>query len=568
MKKVFLLALFIITFHLNASEFLLTKESSSSHKLYTYLEFFKDADGTYSQQNLEKLSHEKFFKADKELQHLGLSFQYKAIWARFQVFNDLNSTQNRVLYFKNITEENILLFEKSGLKVKQIANTGTVNDFYFTLTLEPKTHKEYYVKFKANGPYIIDAKMLSIKEANTLNYNSGLFFASFAAFMFIVILLYITFFIAFKQKMYLYFALYLVSHLLFWLALYGVYRPFDLSLIKVITLASSAIFIALVSFDLLNMRENMRGLYRAIITIIVLLFGYYIFTFYLQLVAMQAKIFAILYLSTYLLLFVAIVRAIFNKHKEALYFLFAILGYFIGYNITIAGVFASAIVPVNNFTLYVGMLGVIVDVVFASIAFIIAAKKIYDNQKKQLEEYSKTLESKVLERTKKIEEQNILLQKLSSTDALTQLNNRMELDKRLEKLFMTKNQSLYLIMIDIDFFKKVNDTYGHLVGDSVLKQVAKILKKSLKEKDTIGRWGGEEFLIVFTAKNETDALAVAQRIRKHVEADVFEEDLKITISLGLSSIKNRASVKEWVQKCDEALYKAKNSGRNRVVVAK
>lgn len=441
-----------------------------------------------------------------------------------------------------------------------------VNDFYFELYLEPHTHKEYYAQIKTNGPYIIDTKLMHTDEANILNYENGLFFASFAAFMFIIIVFYIALFIGLKQRMYLYFALYSVSHLFFWLAMYGIYKPLDFSLIKVITLASSSIFIALVTFDFLNMRQEMRKLYKMISAVLILLFGYYIFAFYLKFSVFQPMVFAIFYLVTYLLILTAIIKALINKHKAALYYLFAIAGYFIGYNITIGGVYASALIPANNFTMYVGMLGVVLDVVFVTIAFIIMAKNVYLTQQNELEAYSKGLEFQVQERTKKIKEQNDVLQRLSSTDTLTQLSNRLKLDKKIKELYESHEKNIYLILLDIDYFKKVNDTYGHLVGDSVLKQIAKILRKSLKETDIIGRWGGEEFLIPLKAKNDATIVSIAQRIRKNVESDIFEQNIKITVSLGISSINSVKSTNEWVQRTDEALYKAKESGRNRVVI--
>jgi len=174
----------------------------------------------------------------------------------------------------------------------------------------------------------------------------------------------------------------------------------------------------------------------------------------------------------------------------------------------------------------------------------------------------------VHERTKEIEEKNLLLEKLSATDTLTQLSNRLELDRRLEEVYQHKDENYYLIMIDIDFFKRVNDTYGHLAGDAVLKQVAKILRKSLKEADTIGRWGGEEFLILLHAKDDASIVSIAERIRKNIEIDTFVENLKITISLGVSSIKSTKSINDWTNRCDAALYEAKESGRNRVVIYK
>ncbi|MBU1245007.1 GGDEF domain-containing protein, partial [Myxococcota bacterium] len=129
---------------------------------------------------------------------------------------------------------------------------------------------------------------------------------------------------------------------------------------------------------------------------------------------------------------------------------------------------------------------------------------------------------------------------------------------------------LSVIMADIDHFKRVNDTYGHLMGDQVLKQVATILASVVRAGDAVIRYGGEEFLIVLTGVASERALAIAERARQTIEATEFrfhEISFHTTISMGVAQLRPGESREELIKRADEALYAAKNDGRNRSVVA-
>ncbi len=167
---------------------------------------------------------------------------------------------------------------------------------------------------------------------------------------------------------------------------------------------------------------------------------------------------------------------------------------------------------------------------------------------------------------------NELLLELSNTDHLTGLFNRrymMEaLDKELQRS-VRKNGPLSLIMLDIDHFKQVNDTYGHLQGDVVLQRVATQLQKELRSYDCAARYGGEEFISILPDSTLKEAVFVADRIRLSVQALKFSGDLSplnITASLGVACfpVAGIATVDAFIKLADDALYRAKTNGRNRV----
>lgn len=165
------------------------------------------------------------------------------------------------------------------------------------------------------------------------------------------------------------------------------------------------------------------------------------------------------------------------------------------------------------------------------------------------------------------------LEMVSRIDGLTQLFNRSHWQSRLSEEFSRAARyqtPLSLIMFDLDHFKKVNDTYGHLGGDAVLCSVSRAVRNSLRENDIAGRYGGEEFGIILPNTPESGAMVVAERIRASIEASPipFEDrEIKATSSLGVAEYKpGVADCEELIAQADAALYRAKEGGRNRVIL--
>lgn len=169
------------------------------------------------------------------------------------------------------------------------------------------------------------------------------------------------------------------------------------------------------------------------------------------------------------------------------------------------------------------------------------------------------------------------LEKIGRTDHLTGVSSRFEIEWRIEDEFQRGSRSGHptsLLMIDIDHFKKVNDTYGHPVGDRVLRSLTDVCRSTLREIDSIGRFGGEEFLVMLPEAGTDEAFKVAERLRvavaNHVCAHVQGVDVKIQISIGVSTFNPRLKpginghhlMQEYVKRADEAMYRAKQAGRN------
>lgn len=161
------------------------------------------------------------------------------------------------------------------------------------------------------------------------------------------------------------------------------------------------------------------------------------------------------------------------------------------------------------------------------------------------------------------------LKELSITDPLTKVFNRLRLDTILENEIsraIRYNSILSVIMIDVDDFKNVNDTYGHDVGDLVLTQIANTIQNNIRKSDTFGRWGGEEFLIISPETDLIQAKSLAEKLRIEVQAQVFQNVSSKTCSFGISCFEENDDVLSLMQRTDKALYSAKKNGKNQVKV--
>lgn len=160
------------------------------------------------------------------------------------------------------------------------------------------------------------------------------------------------------------------------------------------------------------------------------------------------------------------------------------------------------------------------------------------------------------------------LKKISQYDYLTKIYNRhkfLEIVERELKKFKRYKNECCVILMDIDFFKRINDNYGHDWGDKVLRQLTIVIKQNIRQTDVFARWGGEEFVLFLSNTNEENALFVAEKLRKTIEEDNSKKLKEITLSLGVSKVYiDDLSINYSIDRADEAMYNAKRTGRNKV----
>jgi diguanylate cyclase (GGDEF)-like protein len=267
-----------------------------------------------------------------------------------------------------------------------------------------------------------------------------------------------------------------------------------------------------------------------------------------------------------------------NAEARLVCFNFIIFGLLALYSILVTNGIFPWTDEINYLLLFQFSLGLAVILIRRLVSFQYRLEEYSSKLQSQSEELTvlnQSLEEKVRERTRQLEvanrqlrEEKITLQITSITDGLTGVYNRTYALERFDHEVSAAKRyrkKLSVIMFDLDHFKRVNDFHGHQIGDSVLQRVAQIFRYTMRESDLIGRYGGEEFLIVLPETDCTEAALVAERIRKDVEAQEWSEpQLRVTISGGVAEY-GGGNAEQLIRRADSLMYQAKQLGRNRIV---
>jgi diguanylate cyclase (GGDEF)-like protein len=224
--------------------------------------------------------------------------------------------------------------------------------------------------------------------------------------------------------------------------------------------------------------------------------------------------------------------------------------------------------------------GIVVIFIFLNVVISLLLINIRQRRVAQhkLKQFNLKLESKVKQRTKdllarndELEAVSQRMEKMANTDLLTGLSNRRAAKREVEafiKRFNIDFQPLTLGILDVDYFKKINDSFGHQIGDEVLCELANTLTTTLRPSDRVYRWGGEEFLIALPNAELETAYAVCQRLKSKISQFQVADVGVVTVSIGLANFKTNNTFDHIIQHADSALYDAKNQGRDRVVMAR
>ena len=190
-----------------------------------------------------------------------------------------------------------------------------------------------------------------------------------------------------------------------------------------------------------------------------------------------------------------------------------------------------------------------------------------ENSHNKMLEVNANLEHLIAARTRELELKNQDLEYLSNTDRLTGLFNRLRLETILEEEHIRSQRygsHFSIALIDVDKFKSINDTFGHSAGDQVLISIGIILQENIRSIDAVGRWGGEEFLVIFRETDLDDALIISEKLREAIATHAFHMVGYRTASFGVTCYRHPDSILEMMIRADNALYQAKNKGRNLV----
>ncbi|WP_117235046.1 GGDEF domain-containing protein [Vibrio maerlii] len=257
-----------------------------------------------------------------------------------------------------------------------------------------------------------------------------------------------------------------------------------------------------------------------------------------------------------------------NQHMLASIFIFTVAFHgfvvFINSRITYISYYCCIFLPVTAFYLLDGENELVgVSIILSVIYFVFFSQLVHKSSINSLEQdHERTL----LVRQLKLSEQH--LKKMSQTDHLTNVMNRSAYLKSLGREYYTaklKDKLLHLAIVDIDHFKRINDKYGHSDGDDVLSKVAAILKDTNASQMSVGRLGGEEFVMFSSSLSKSAFVQLVEKARVQVLETRFDNGIRVSISAGVSELKSEQSITDLIKVSDSALYQAKKSGRNQVV---
>ncbi len=518
---------------------------------------YEDSSASMGIADIVKLPTGSFVPLNKPVS--SQNFTESAFWYQFKVQNDENIPLSRLIVFEPSWLDNVgvtVVSPRGEVQSYQGGNTFTYDKRAIDHNLINFKHSfevglsSVYIQVKTRDPFIVsisvmeEAVFLLEETQNTLLI--GLIYGGVIAMLLYNLFLYF----GIKQRYYAFYVLYLFAFLLMnasyngytYMRLFSEYpevQNWSQSISVYFFVLASLLF----SRSFLNLEKYHSTLFRittyliyAIISVFIIsaLLGGYHYHVMLSIVSVMVA-------SSYI--FAIALYSWVTGNRSARFFLLGATSGLIGAFVTALTV--MSLIPYSYITYKANDFGMYIDVVLLSLA--------------------------LADRMKITQEKKLLAEKAAKTDMLTGLMNRRayyEISTNEHQRLLRYHRDFSVIMLDIDDFKEVNDTYGHYEGDRLLKSVASCIKDNIRENDYAFRMGGDEFLIFLPETNEEQAYHFAERIRSEIEIKKLQSNTRISrisISLGVSEFrKNDVNFEAVVKRADEALYQVKNSGKNRV----
>ncbi len=475
-------------------------------------------------------------------------------------FTIISKGEKRVTYEKGIGRYN-----KEG-----VVETTKLN---FPIYLKKGEQKEIYIRHFSLYPNYTSFHIRDESSFNEYTLKHDRFLSLYFGAVLALILYNLFIFFYSRDSTYLLYVLYVTSFITWQMSMNG-FPPFDTSssIFRAYMLGSSVpffiAFLLLFSRRILETEKLFPKIDQAIRYVAYLYFILAIcswFDSHTTFVIINA-------LGTFLLPFLLYIgfKSYLCGNKIALFYLIAQTTFLA--TTTMLSLMADGYLEYNIVTRHGIVVGSFLEILLFSLALAYRLRLLEDEKIGLMCQSKEELTKLIDERTKALTEANKELEHLSVTDRLTSIANRLGLDNvfeyELHKFERYESNHFGVILIDIDYFKKINDMNGHQVGDNVLQEFAKILKENLRNSDTVGRWGGEEFLIICPNTQREGVLTIAETLREKIEAHNFKEVGNLTASFGVSMMQMGDTKLSFFKRVDDALYEAKQTGRNKVVFLK
>lgn len=598
MHHYFISLFFIFTLlstSLSATSVITLQENTESYTDFD-VEYFEDTSDIAL--TIDQIKKEKFQTISN-----AFTFGYKTnnFWFRMTVVNESEKAKEIFLELTEIIHENVdlyiissntaLLHEKNGLSVPVKERHIKVSNPTFSLHFDPGEKKELYIKLSSiYGVFGAIEIKTPQNFQDTNHFKEKLYMFYFGAMIIIALYnLFIFFFL--REKIYLYYVSYVFIFVLWSANFKGILLPYTtMETYNILQITIPVFFILLILFsqEILETKKLFLTFHRILNAFI----GILIVSLLLMLINMHVGFYFMNMVASPLLPFLLFVAfwSLYSGHNIAKIYLLALSIYLI--SIAILSQLALGVVPYSLLFSNAPIIGSFFEIILLSF---LLAYRINTLREDKLETQTKLLRIKSSESTRlinmvndktielnhlnetlaiELKEKNKLEKKLiieASTDVLTGILNRrafFEICSKEMKFAKRYNHNLSFIIMDIDYFKKINDTHGHLNGDIVLKDLVNVVKDTIRMTDVFGRIGGEEFAVLMPETKKSDAMNLAERIRVNIaesESVLDSTTVNVTVSIGVSFMTVEDSIIQTVlRRADEELFKAKENGRNQL----
>jgi len=498
-----------------------------------------------------------------------LGYKYDNVWFKIEIENQ-SDNEDFVLYFTESIWSVLDLYtkknnqwnvQKNGLAIPVSEREITDSSPAFNLHIASGETSVFYIKGNTIASQLGEFQLFSKKEffnPNRITITEWYIIYSFVLFIFILLNLYN--FIVIKERIYAYYIMYVFIYIVFTFMHGGVYISLGfpnweegLHVLGQLVLFSLLLF----SIEFLKLEVTFPQM-KKVFNYLAL--GSLFFALLLSQNLPYSTVASNVYFSGTLLCIVYVaVRVLKNGFDGAKYYLIALMLFLP--TMAIMAMNFNAMMVNNDFTRYTFLIGAFIEIFLFTI--LLTDRYMNINKTNNL----LTLKTVELENMRK----QLTIE--ATTDVLSGLYNRRyfyDISKKYYETANKYNKELSVLMIDIDEFKKVNDTYGHDVGDSIIEETGKILSKITRKNDVVARYGGEEFIILLAETGIDNAVELAEFIRANIEKNYIMLDngeaVHVTVSIGVTELNNITDrdIEETIKRCDNALYEAKDQGRNRV----
>jgi len=595
MKSIYLfLLLLLCALTLYATPVLSVDAKTDAVNLSSHLELFVDKSAKLTFSELSSSTATLFHPTSAE--KLSLGYTDAVAWIRFSIKNSTKKSLDFALELPIPWINFIDVYKIEGKHVDEQkcgslspASDSYLNSksFFIPFSIAPEKSVEFYIRFSGEDALTLAPYLYSKKVAQKHNVHITLYIGALIGVLVVMTFFYLILSISLKDRDYFYYAFYLFSLIFMMGSYYGynsqIFWP-DAPLFNQKAISAS---VAISLFAGLLFSRKFLNIERVLPK----------FDMFLQL---QMGIYLVLAILSFFAIeyhYVVIVTiALMGLYSISLLYIsiktwslgVAGSGYFIlAWSMSLVSSLLAALMGQGyigySHTLYYSF-GVVtlIDIILLAYALVakintiekekFQAQKSLVEREKELARLNyqdkKKLEEIVSKRTQELLLINKKLEEISVTDKLTKLYNRVKLDKELLYAleYAERYQSPFsLILLDIDYFKSVNDAYGHLVGDTVLIEFANILKFSIRNTDFVGRWGGEEFLVICPKTDKEGAISLVKHIQTQIRNIDFSVVGKKTASFGVTTYYKGDTPTSILKRTDDGLYRAKESGRDTIV---